>query len=60
MVSISSAKPKEDLVNYWKSHEQLCPHFNKFVEGEMYVVLVCVSNTKEFRPKTARLIQCSR
>jgi len=38
MVSISSAKPKEDLVNYWKSHEQLCPHFNKFVEGEMYVV----------------------
>ena len=36
--SINSTKPKEELISYWKAHKERCPHFNKFVEGEMYIV----------------------
>ena len=36
--SINSTKPKHKLVTFWKAHKELCPYFNKFIEGEMFTV----------------------
>lgn len=34
---INSSVSKDVLVEYWKKHREICPYFNKFVEGWLFM-----------------------
>ncbi|MBF0522089.1 MAG: hypothetical protein HQL24_03415 [Candidatus Omnitrophica bacterium] len=36
--SINSHDSKEVIIEYWQQHKDRCSHFNKFVEGELFVI----------------------